>query len=103
MYEIKPEWEVGRWYWDGACIPEPGKVLMFETFSIGIFQVQLKASGTGYKRGKILCRIIGYNKRKEEVFRKADEICRSLNSRQDYPQNIPKEIDLAAKYRRSLK
>ena len=68
--------------WDGGCIPAEGlKDCSCEnrTFSVGIFQWIPKKDGKGLKRGKAIKRIRGYSSNPEEVYRKAEGICKGLN------------------------
>ena len=47
----------------------------FKTFSVGIFQWLLKASGKGLKKSKVKYRVKGYTSNPEPVYKRAREIC----------------------------
>jgi len=62
-----------------------------KTFSVGIFQWELKSNKKALKKGKIIIRICGEVANKEQVFAKAAEIANQLNngiSINAYPKKI---------------
>jgi len=86
------KWEdkVGKHAYAGSCAP-PGSGALDarewsfrgsyqETFSVGIFQWVLLASGRGVKRGPVKVRVFGPVFRAEEVAEKAREIVEALDN-----------------------
>lgn len=71
----------GQYDFDGDCMPGEHSKLSIEaypksTFSVGIFQWLLKASGKGLKRSKVVYRVRGKVGNAELVYGRARRICR---------------------------
>lgn len=64
---------------DGNCRPGKGSPNS-ATFSVGIFPILKKASGSGTKRGTVLVRVRGRVSDPEPVYTKAQEIVDLLDA-----------------------
>lgn len=65
----------------GNCAP--GRMANYssqDTFSVGIFQWVPKASGKGLKRTAVKYRIRGPVGKAEEIYARAQDVCKYLNS-----------------------
>jgi len=51
-----------------------------KTFSVGVFKWELKSSGKEMKKGKIIVRVYGTVEKAENVFNKAEEIIKELDT-----------------------
>lgn len=72
--------KVGEHDFHGKCSPgEKDYSHTFESFSVGIFKIEGKASGKGLKQGKILVRVSGSTDYPERVFDEARRICQALD------------------------
>lgn len=67
-----------EWDFRGACAPN-GSSPIWKTFTLGIFQWVPKASGKGWKRGKVVRRVKGTIDNPALAFSKARAICNALN------------------------
>lgn len=83
--------ENGEYAWDFDRPPnmEFYTASSIGTFSVGIFQWQLKASGKGLKKSKAMSRVRGYNAEPDRVYEKAIEICARLNRERASAENPP--------------
>jgi len=67
-----------QYYWDGVCAPKAGLAICYTTFSVGIFMAKPKANAKGCKRGAAVCRVKGWTKFPDQVFKTADDFCESF-------------------------
>jgi hypothetical protein len=66
---------------DGSCGPKNhdiGKRWNI-TFSVGVFQWIPKSRGKGLKRGKVIKRISGLVAKPDDVYSRAEKICKEKN------------------------
>lgn len=70
--------EVGKHDFYGDCAPGRFKSLG-NTFSVGIFQWELKADGKRLKKGPVKYRIKGSTSFPEKVYNRARVVCYELN------------------------
>jgi len=68
-----------NWDYDGVYKPGGSHAFGNVHFSVGIFQWLPKTKGIGLKRGKTIQRVKGLSSNPEEVYEKAEEICKELN------------------------
>lgn len=69
--------------WRILIIPDRTRTV-FNTFSIGVYEIIENPSGKGAKRGATIVRINGNANNTEEVYSKAKEICEQLRNGNDY-------------------
>ena len=71
----------GMWGWSGECDPSSGTGSWggMLTFSVGCFQWTRKASGKGFKKGRVQRRIKGSVSESQKVYDKATEFCKVKN------------------------
>lgn len=82
---LKPEERrPGAWDYDGRCAPDGRSGNLWnESFSVGIFQWKVKAKGHGVKKGKVVRRIKGRCVDYKRVYKKAEELCKKLETEED--------------------
>jgi hypothetical protein len=69
--------QLGKHDYSGNCAPT-NKYCIWETFSVGIFEwIPAKF---GLKKSKVKVRVSGSTYEPEEVYAKAEEICKQLDS-----------------------
>lgn len=69
---------VGRYDYDKPS--PPGKKAWHKTFSVGIFQWELRANGKEMKKGKTKVRIGGKNEKYQLVLEKVDQVIKALDT-----------------------
>jgi hypothetical protein len=62
-----------------SCDPK-GSIQLFETFSIGFFQLVPRKSGKGMKRGRVIYRLYGPCNQRDRMFARAEQIVQMLDS-----------------------
>lgn len=71
----------------GSCAPYGIQVYAnFSTFSVGIFQWLLRASGKGLKKSAVKYRVRGSVSNQKAVYKRAEEVCNELD--EEFP-NFP--------------
>jgi hypothetical protein len=88
MPEIVRDPIVGHHYWDGSCRPGKVRISTQETFSVGVFEMELRTSArargasgpASMKRGKVKVRVIGWASNPKAVYDLADQICEQLDA-----------------------
>ncbi|MAM24012.1 MAG: hypothetical protein CML55_01330 [Rhodobacteraceae bacterium] len=78
----------GMWDFDGGCAPRIGSPdqTMLKTFTLGCFQWEKRARGSGLKRGKVQYRVRGLSGYQPDVIRAhetAERFCEAKNGRTD--------------------
>jgi len=65
--------------WSGSCRPHGMCYMANRTFSVGIFQWVPQKNGKGLKKSAVKYRIKGYSSFPNDVYDRADEVCKRMD------------------------
>ena len=73
--------ELNKHYFEGSCAPGTSPyVLLWDTFSVGVFEAISTADGKHIKKGPVKVRVKGLTRYPDPVFAKAREIADALDA-----------------------